>query len=605
MITVPKIPIEDFFRNPEKIFFKISPSGKYISYLAPYQNRLNIHVQNMETDEVKRITNDTERDIRKYLWTSDETVAYLQDTGGDENDRLYTVDIQGNNFKEITPYKGVKVEFLSSLIYYDDELLILMNKRNPQVFDVYRVNVKTGDIKMIYENPGDIGGMIPDKDGDIRSLISMGIERKIYYRAKGEEDFKLLIRTDFKNDFELVSLTSDKRYVHAISNIGRDKKALIKYDTIENKEVELIYENKDVDILFVLKSNKRNKLLFVFYDSDKYHLHFIDEETKAIYDKLEESMGRNYFFTINSRNANENKLLIVKISDVQNGIYYFYDTITNTLKELAQTKPWLKEEHLCEMKPIKYQTRDGLTIHGYLTLPKNKEAKNLPVVVNPHGGPELRDSWGYNPEVQFLANRGYAVLQMNFRCSRGYGRAFWEAGFKQWGLAMQDDITDGVHWLIEQGIADPKRIAIYGASYGGYATLMGIVKEPDLFACAIDKIGPSNLFTFLASVPAYWKPALKELYEKWGHPEEDADYLKAVSPVFHVDKIKTPLMIAQGANDPRVKQAESDQMVEALRKRGIDVKYILKEDEGHGFHKEENKMEFYREMEAFLAKYLS
>jgi dipeptidyl aminopeptidase/acylaminoacyl peptidase len=256
------------------------------------------------------------------------------------------------------------------------------------------------------------------------------------------------------------------------------------------------------------------------------------------------------------------------------------------------------------MKPIQYQSRDALTIHGYLTLPLGRAPKNLPVVINPHGGPWARDTWGFNPEVQFLANRGYAVLQMNFRGSTGYGRKFWEASFKQWGQKMQDDITDGVQWLIKQGIADPKRIAIYGGSYGGYATLAGVTFTPDLYAAAVDYVGVANMFTFMKTIPPYWKPFLDMFHEMVGDPEKDKAMMEAVSPVMHAEKIKTPLLIAQGAHDPRVNKAESDQMVEALKKRGVDVEYMVKDNEGHGFHNEENRFDFYGAMEKFLDRHL-
>lgn len=286
------------------------------------------------------------------------------------------------------------------------------------------------------------------------------------------------------------------------------------------------------------------------------------------------------------------------------GAYYFYDLKSKDFRKLGDVSPWLNDQDLAAMKPIKYQSRDGLTIHGYLTLPKGVPARNLPVVVNPHGGPWLRDSWGYNPEVQFLANRGYAVLQVNYRGSTGYGRKFWEASFKQWGKAMQDDITDGVHWLIKQGIADPKRVGIYGGSYGGYATLAGLTFTPDLYAAGVDYVGVSNLFTFMKAFPPYWKPYLDMVYEMVGHPEKDKELLTAASPVFHTDKIKVPLLIVQGANDPRVNKSESDQMVAALKARGIEVPYIVKDNEGHGFSNEENRFEFYRAMEEFLGKHL-
>ncbi|HMS53169.1 MAG TPA: S9 family peptidase, partial [Chitinophagales bacterium] len=283
---------------------------------------------------------------------------------------------------------------------------------------------------------------------------------------------------------------------------------------------------------------------------------------------------------------------------------YVYNTTTNTLQFLADNSPWMDKYELAEMRPIKYTTRDGLTVHGYLTLPVGVEASKLPVVVNPHGGPWARDHWGFNPEVQFLANRGYAVLQMNFRGSVGFGRKFWEASFKQWGLTMQNDITDGVQWLIEQGIADPQRIAIYGASYGGYATLAGITFTPNLYACAIDYVGVSNLFTFMKSIPPYWEVFLDQMYQMVGHPEHDKDYFTAASPVFHVNNIKVPLFIAQGAKDPRVNINESDQVVEASQKRGVTINYMVKDNEGHGFLNQENKFEFYKAMEEFLATHL-
>jgi dipeptidyl aminopeptidase/acylaminoacyl peptidase len=317
-----------------------------------------------------------------------------------------------------------------------------------------------------------------------------------------------------------------------------------------------------------------------------------------------EKLLPGYDVAVVSMSRDEKKVLAVTYSDKFLGAYYAYDVPSGKLTKLADISPWLHEENMAEMKPIQYTSRDGLTIRGYLTLPKGKEPKNLPVVVNPHGGPWYRDRWGFNPEVQFLANRGYAVLQVNFRGSTGYGKAFWEASFKQWGKTMQDDITDGAQWLIQQGIADPKRIAIYGGSYGGYATLAGLTFTPDLYACGVDYVGVSNLFTFMKTFPTYWEPVRKMIYEMIGDPETDKDLLTAESPIFHADQIKVPLLIAQGANDPRVNKDESDQMVEALKKRGIDVPYMVKENEGHGFLLQENRFDFYRAMEKFLGQYL-
>jgi dipeptidyl aminopeptidase/acylaminoacyl peptidase len=292
------------------------------------------------------------------------------------------------------------------------------------------------------------------------------------------------------------------------------------------------------------------------------------------------------------------------MSDRSLGASYLFDVAKDELIKIADRAPWLKSENLCEMKPITYTTTDGLKINGYLTIPKGVEPKNLPVIINPHGGPWARDEWGWNPEVQFLANRGYAVLQINFRGSTGYGRKFWEASFKQWGKTMQQDITDGVNWLVQEGIADLKRVGIYGGSYGGYASLAGVAFTPNLYACAVDYVGVSNLFTFMNTVPPYWKPFMQMMYEMVGDPQKDSLLLREASPIFSVDKIKSPLFIAQGANDPRVNKAESDQIVEALKKRGVKVAYMVKDNEGHGFQNEENQFDFYSAMELFLAKHL-
>ena len=369
------------------------------------------------------------------------------------------------------------------------------------------------------------------------------------------------------------------------------------------KETHLVYENPEVDVDSLAFSKKRKVLTFASFDTWKLQRHFFDPETESIYKTLSDKLP-GYEIDVAAHDKAEEKFIVVANNDRTPGSRYLFEKKSGQLTKLADVAPWLKEEQLAPMKPIEFKTRDGLTIHGYLTLPLGRDPKNLPVVVNPHGGPWARDSWGYNPEIQFLANRGYAVLQVNFRGSTGYGRKFWESSFKQWGKTMQDDISDGVKWLIEQGIADPKRIAIYGGSYGGYATLAGVTFTPDLYAAAVDYVGVSNLFTFLNTIPPYWKPYLDMFHEMVGDPQKDKELLTATSPALNAQKIKTPLLVAQGAQDPRVNKAESDQIVNGLKKRGIDVEYMVKENEGHGFHNEENKFDFYEAMEKFLDKHL-
>lgn len=600
----PSIPLEDFFRNPEKTAFRISPNGEYYSYMAPYENRLNIFVQKIGADSAVRITSETERDIAGYLWKGNNRVLFLKDTGGDENFQLYGVNIDGTELKGLTVFEKVRTEFIDDLEEVEGKVIIGLNQRNPEVFDPFRLDVITGEMTQLAENPGNIVGWMTDHDGKLRvAITSDGVNQTIMYRDTEEEPFKPILTTSFKETVSPYLFTFDNKMLYTASNLGRDKTALVLFDPATGKEKEVLFETQEADIEGVEYSKKDKKLLSVSWVTDKEKEHFFDPEAEAMKKTLQEKL-KGYQVAIGSHNKAEDKFMIRTYSDKSRGAYYFYDKQTKDLKKLAELSPWLNEKDLCDMKPISYKSRDGLTIHGYLTLPKGYEAKNLPVIINPHGGPWARDYWGFNSEVQFLANNGYAVLQMNFRGSTGFGKEFWQSSFKQWGRTMQDDITDGVKWLIDQGIADPKRVAIYGGSYGGYATLAGLTLTPDLYAAGVDYVGVSNMFTFMNTIPPYWKPLKDMFYEMVGNPETDSLLLAQVSPVFLVDKIKAPLFVAQGANDPRVNKAESDQIVQALKDRGIDVEYMVKDNEGHGFHNQENRFDFYRSMIAFLDKHL-
>jgi len=598
------IPMKDFFRNPESAGFGLSPDGSHLAFLKPWENRLNVHVQKIGEEEVTRITGATERDIADYFWANNNRIAYVQDTAGDENFRLYAVNIDGSDIKELTPFEKVRVELIDRLKNDDEHMLIQMNKRDARVFDAYRINVDSGKMEMIAQNPGNIVGWDTDHDGNLRiAITSDGVNTSVLYRDTEKDKFITLITTNFKETMSPLFFTFDNKNLYVASNIGRDKTAIYEYDIKNKKQTKLLYEHPEVDVSILLKSDKRKKITGVTYTIDKGHYHFFDDERKTLQEGLEERLP-GYEVMIISRSKDERKVLVRTRSDRSRGSYYYFNRDTNDFKKLVDISPWLNEDELAEMKPITYKSRDGLTIHGYLTVPKGMKPKNLPVAVNPHGGPWERDTWGYRAHVQFLANRGYAVLQMNFRTSTGYGREFWEAGFKQSGLAIQDDITDGVKWLIAQGIADPERIGIYGGSYGGYCTLAGVAFTPDLYACGVDYVGISSWFTILKTIPPYWEPMREMMYEMVGHPEKDKELLERTSPLFHADKIKAPLFVAQGANDPRVNIQESDQIVEALKKRGIDVEYMVKENEGHGFRNEENRFDFYRAMEKFLGKHL-
>jgi dipeptidyl aminopeptidase/acylaminoacyl peptidase len=598
------IPMKDFFRNPETVSFQLSPDGQYLAFLKPWQTRLNVHVQKIGEGEERRITSATERDIAGYFWASNSRIAYAQDKAGDENFRLYAVNIDGSDEKDLTPFEKVRVQLIDDLKDDDDHVLAGMNRRDPRFFDAYRINVRTGEMEMIAQNPGNITGWQTDHEGKLRvATTSDGVNTSLLYRDSEKDDFEVLLTTGFKESLSPLFFTYDNKNLYVSSNIGRDKTAMYEYDIKEKKQTTLIYENPDVDVANLLRSDKRKVVTGVVYYTDKRQYHFLDEERAKLQQDVESRLP-GFEVAVAGMSRDETKALVYAGSDRTLGAYYFYDRATSDFRKLADVGPWLIEAELAEMKPLTYTSRDGLTIHGYLTLPQGLKPKRLPVVVNPHGGPWGRDVWGYNPEVQFLANRGYAVLQVNFRTSTGYGRKFWEAGFKQWGLKIQDDITDGVKWLIDQGIADPKRIGIYGGSFGGYATLAGLAFTPDLYACGVDYVGVSNLFTLIKTIPPYWEPMRQMFYEMMGDPEKDKELYEKVSPVFHADNIKVPVLVAQGANDPRVNKAESDQIVEALKKRGIEVVYMVKDNEGHGFRNEENRFDFYRAMEEFLGKHL-
>lgn len=609
----PLFPLKDFFRNPDRGFFRLSDDGNWLAFMQPVAfgespPRMNLFVQALTgstpVGEARCLTRESERDIADYYWKGSDTLLYAKDFKGDENFHIVAVDVRSGAVSDLTPYPGVRAGIADDLPDDPDHVLITHNRRNPEAFDVYRVNVHTGEEILVAENPGNIVAWHTDHHGRLRAAtVSDGLQTTLLYRESEDGDFQAIISTDFRNTVSPELFTFDDRCIYALSNRGRDCLALVIIDPRNPDDEQLVFEADGVDLDGVAYSRLRHVLTAAVYQTDRIRYHFFDQLTAERHLRVSEAMP-GYEITLQSSSRDERKFIVAAYNDRTPGSRYIYDDDTGSLTRLCDINPALPESEMATVRPIQYTARDGLVIHGYLTLPKGREPRNLPCVVNPHGGPWARDSWGFNPETQFLANRGYCVLQMNFRGSTGYGRRFWEAGFGEWGLAMQDDITDGVQWLIQQGIADPRRIAIYGGSYGGYAVLSGITREPELYAAAVDFVGVSNLLTFLNTIPPYWKPLLEKMYTMVGHPEKDRERLVATSPALNADRIRTPLFIAQGANDPRVNKAESDQMVAALRSRGVDVEYMVKEDEGHGFHNDENKFEFYERIEAFLSQHL-
>ena len=602
----PLLDLKTFFRNGEKTTFRISPDGNYFSYRADYKGKMNVFVQKGNDQKAIRVTEDTLRSIGSYFWKGNR-IVFSQDFGGDENFQLFSVKPDGSDKKALTPFAGVRaviIDDLKDVKGKNSEMIVGLNKRTREYFDPYLLNIDTGVLTLLYDNKENYDEWITDNEGVIRLASKTdGVNITWNYRNSAAEPFSELLTTSFKEAFYPKSFDSLNKDIYAMSNINRDKIVLVSYDPIAKKELKEIYGVKDYDLSDIFYDRKKQKLVNVTWEEAKMEKHFFDKEWKEIDGNLK-SKFKNYEVEVLSYDDARTKAIVWIGNDRTPGKYYLYDFKTRDSKLAANPFPWIIESQMSYMKPITYTARDGMVIHGYLTIPIGVEPKNLPLVVNPHGGPWARDSWGFNNEVQFLANRGYAVLQMNFRGSTGYGKDFWQSSFKQWGKTMQDDITDGVEWMKKEGIADKDRIAIYGGSYGGYATLAGVAFTPDLYAAAVDYVGVSNMFSFMNTIPPYWKPYLDQFHEMVGDPVKDSLFLASISPALHADKIKTPLFIAQGANDPRVNKDESDQMVAALKKQGVEVEYMVKNDEGHGFHNQDNMYDFYGAMETFLGKHL-
>ena len=607
-IPAPLIDVKTFFKNPNKSSLRISPDGNYFSYKSDYKGKMNIFVQKTTDTIGIRVTNDTLRSIGSYFWKGDR-IVYPQDVGGDENFQLFSVKADGSDLKALTPFPGIHtnvIDVLTEIIGKEKDLIVGINKRIRECDDPYLLNIETGATTLLYNNKENFDTWVTDNTGAIRLASKPdGVNISWSYRNNEKEILSPLVTVSFEDQFTVGSFDKDNKNIYVLSNIGRDKVTLVEYDPSAKKEVKEIYSNKDYDLGSIFYDKKKKTLVSVSWTGEKLEKYFFDKEWADIYQRLDQKF-EGYTNNIYSYDDARTKAIVGIYNDRMPGRSYVYDFKTKEIEEATNPASWIIEKQMSHTKPISYSARDGLVIHGYLTLPIGIEPKNLPVVIHPHGGPWSRDEWGYDPEVQFLANRGYAVLQMNYRGGTGYGKKFYEAGFKQWGKKMQDDITDGVEWLKKEGIADSTRIAIYGGSYGGDAALFGVTLTPDLYAAGVADVAATNMFSFIRTLAPEWGPYIKQFYEMVGDPNNPKDslMLAEISPLFHVDKIKAPLFISCGANDPRVNRTESDQMVTALKKRGVYVEYMVKDDEGHGFNNQDNRFDFYGVMEKFLDKYL-
>ncbi len=598
----PIISREILFGNPERTSPQLSPDGKKFAWIAPDdKNVLQVWVKTVGQEDARKVTADRKRGIRNYLWAQDDrTLLYLQDADGDENWHLYGVDLVSGNVRDLTPFQGVRAAPINVSQKIRDRILVQMNLRDRRLFDVYEVNLETGAVKLVAENPGDVDDWTANDDLEVRVAFARkpDASTEIRVRENAAAPWKTLLTAPFGESIGVLDITADGGALLIESSLNANTNRVIRKEIATGTET-VIAENPNVDAGQVMIHPTKHVVQAVDFPAGRQAWTVIDPLVKADFDGIWKL--RDGDFRVVNRDRDDRTWLVGFTEDRGPTRYYSWDRETKKGTFLFVHQPKLEGLPLAQMRAVSFPARDGLTLNGYLTLPVGVRPAMLPLVLFVHGGPWARDNWGYNSYAQWLANRGYAVMQVNFRGSTGYGKKFLNAGNKQWGKAMHTDLLDAVKWTVDQGWVDPARVAIMGGSYGGYSALAGITFTPDVFKCSVDIVGPSNLFTLLESIPPYWATFLAEFHQRMGDPKTDEALLRAASPLFSADKIKVPLLIGQGANDPRVKQAESEQIVAAIEKNGGGVTYVLYPDEGHGFARPENRIDFNARAEAFLA----
>ena len=616
MKDVPLIPRETLFGNPDHSGVQVSPDGKRLSWLAPVDGVMNVWVAPRgDLKAAKAVTDDRKRGIRSYFWSYDnDAILYQQDAGGDENFHLYRVDLASGRTKDLTPYEGVRVQVAAYDHTRPDTMIVGLNDRDAQFHDLYTLDLNTGERKLLLENEGFLGFTLDD-DYRVRFAQRYTPDGGREILKKTDDGYEPFLKIDQDDALttDLGGFTKDGRSVYMTDSRGRDTAALYLLD-LDAGAKKLIAENDKADLSGAITHPTEKTLYAVGFNYLKNDWQILDDEIAPDLAVLEKLGGE----IVPVDTTLDFRTWVVAVTDPAFGAkYYLYDRATKKPELLFYAREELKDLPLVEMAPVEIPSRDGLTLVSYLTLPKSepvnltggaqaKAPKPAPMVLYVHGGPWARDSYGYNPIHQWLANRGYAVLSVNFRGSTGFGKNFLNAGNRQWAGKMHDDLIDAVDWAVTNGIAEKDKVGIMGGSYGGYATLVGLTFTPDVFACGVDIVGPSNIVTLLKSIPAYWAPAMQQFTTRVGDmgTEEGREYLASVSPLTFVDRIEKPLLIGQGANDPRVKQAEADQIVEAMTKKNIPVTYVLYPDEGHGFQEPANRMSFFGVTDVFLAEHL-
>jgi dipeptidyl aminopeptidase/acylaminoacyl peptidase len=605
--SVPLVPRQVLFGNPERMSPRISPDASRLAWIAPDEGVLNVWVTPVAgtSSQAAPVTKDRDRGIRSYFWAHDNRhLLYVQDKGGDENWRLYAVDLDTGEIRDLTPFDEVQARVEEVDKHFPDEILVGLNRDNPQLHDVYHLDLRTGDLEKVVENPGFVGFVVDAQlqvRGALAPLPDGGVA--IMVRDTPDDDWRALLQVGQEDALNThpIAFTLDGKSMYAMSSAGANTGRFVRVDCATG-ETEVIVEDPHYDVAGVrLHPDTREPQLVAFL-RDRTEYQVLDPEIAPDLEALQAVEPGD--LTLLNEDDGDRTWLAAYMNDDGPIRYYAYDRQSRSSTFLFEHQPALSSYPLAKMEPFRFSTRDGLEIHGYLTFPPGAGRSGLPAVLNVHGGPWVRDAWGYDGEAQWLANRGYLCVQVNYRGSTGYGKAFLNAGDRQWGAKMHDDLVDAVGFVVEQGYADAERVAIYGGSYGGYAALVGASFTPDLFRCAVDIVGPSDLRTLINSIPPYWAPMIAQFHTRVGNPDTEPDFLWSRSPLSRVGDIRIPILVAQGANDPRVKQAEAEQIVAALKEKGIDHEYLLFADEGHGFAKPENRLRFYAAAERFLAKHL-
>lgn len=624
----PELPLETFFGDPQASQVQLSPDGRYLALLAPANNRMQIVVVDRIAGKRQRITDMKDESVSSLSWSNDSRLIFRQQVKGQESFGTYAVNADGTNLRvlqQATALDGDRVSnaddrrgfsIVDDLPADPDHILVNVVRGNSGLGDIYRLNINNEKRKLVLQNFGKVRDWITDRAGVVRVAIERDENDPFFvikYRSNEKAPWKEISRQP--NDapgWMPVAFDGDNKTLFIVSDLDRKTRGLFTYDPEQMRVLDTLIDDPVYDVagmdgdVALIYSHKKSRVVGARYDAEKPKTVWFDPDFKALQAGLDAALP-DTLNTITSFTRDESAFIVTATSDRDPGSFFLFEAKQNALQLLATRFPPVKPEQMAEMRPITFQARDGMQLYGYLTIPAGRELKGLPMIVNPHGGPYgPRDSWRFNPELQFLANRGYLILQVNFRGSGGYGRAYEEAGYRQWGLAMQDDLTDGVRWAITQGYADAQRVAIYGASYGGYATLAGLVYTPELYICGVNYVGASDIerLRFMLGFNNMTKPMQDYMSRRWLHPLKDAKQIHDTSPVNFVENIRVPLLMAYGEYDPRVTIDHGQVLETALKKHGKTYKNIVIGNEGHGFNKFENRLAFYKEMDAFLAENL-